>query len=132
MVDIIVIAHVEIANSFAHCVEHILARRVDNLHILPIRKTEDVDGIVSRTKHFIDSLTQSHSVLILADLYGATPANIASSLVLKGKVELITGLNMPMLIRAVSYARDGLEVCVTKALEGARNGIVYMNGEVND
>jgi PTS system ascorbate-specific IIA component len=129
MVDVIIIAHSEIANSFAQCVEHILAKRVEHLHILPVRKTEDVDSIVARVKAFIEQVAKDNEVLILADIFGATPSNIASKVVRKGKVELLTGLNMPMLLRAVSYAQDGLATCVEKALDGAKSGIVYVSGE---
>ena len=50
MVGIVVIAHSEIANSFAYCLEHILAKRVDSLHILAVKKTEDSESICERAK----------------------------------------------------------------------------------
>lgn len=129
MVNIVVIAHSEIANSFAYCVEHILAKRVDSLHILAVRKTEDTDSILERAKELIDKLNSDHGVLLLADLFGATPCNIAQKLVVKGRVELITGLNLPMLIRAISYAKSDLATTVAKALDGANSGIIYINGD---
>lgn len=132
MVNVIVIAHAEIANSFADCIEHILSRRIANLHILAVRKTEDVETILSRAKNFINKISATEESLILTDIYGATPSNIALKLVQPGKTELITGLNLPMLIRAVCYAKDGLKVCVQKALDGGKSGIIYINGEEND
>lgn len=128
MVTIIVIAHSEIANSLASCVEHILAKRVANLHIIPVKKTEDVEHTLKRAEEFIGRVSQDDPVLLLTDLFGATPSNIATRLVKPGKIEMITGLNMPMLLRATSYADRDLHTCVEKALEGARNGIVYLNG----
>lgn len=130
MVSIIVIAHSEIANSFAYCVEHILAKRVDSLHILAVRKTEDTDSILERAKDLIEKLGKEDGVLILSDLFGATPCNIAQKLVEKGKIELITGLNLPMLIRAISYAKGDLATAVAKSLEGANSGIIHIDGGV--
>lgn len=130
MVNIIIIAHSEIANSFAYCVEHILARRVNNLHILPVKKTEDADEVFYKAEEFITKIGDNQEILILTDIYGATPNNIAQKLLKPGVVELITGLNLPMLVRAISYAKNGLKVCIEKALEGAISGIVHVGRKV--
>jgi PTS system mannose-specific IIA component len=129
MVGIVVIAHSEIANSFAYCLEHILAKRVDSLHILAVKKTEDSESICERAKELIDKLNPDEGVLLLCDLFGATPCNIAQRLVVKDRVELITGLNLPMLIRAVSYVKSDLRTIVAKAIEGANSGIIHISGD---
>ncbi|MDQ5920263.1 MAG: mannose system component [Pseudomonadota bacterium] len=131
MVNILVIAHSEIANSFAYCVEHILNKRVDNLHILAVKKAEDTDSILARARELIDKIKHDYNdeVLILSDLFGATPCNIAQRLVEKDKIELISGLNLPMLIRAISYAKNKLSDVVKKSLEGAVSGIVHFTGD---
>ena len=130
MVSIVVIAHSEIANSFAYCVEHILAKRIDSLHILAVKKTEDSESVFGRAKELIEKLHPEDGVLILCDLFGATPCNIAQRLVIKNKVELVTGLNLPMLIRAISYAGSDLQTVIAKSLEGANTGIIHISGDV--
>lgn len=132
MINIIVIAHAEIANSFAHCAEHILNKRVKNLHILAVRKTEGIETILKKAEELIAKIDSDHQILILTDLFGATPSNIGSKLVRRGSVELITGLNMAMLIRAISYTKCSLETCIDKVLDGAHSGIVYINGDKNE
>jgi PTS system ascorbate-specific IIA component len=67
--------------------------------------------------------------LLLTDLFGATPSNIATKLIKPNKIEMITGVNMPMLIRAICYAKYDLQTCVEKSIEGGKNGIIYLNGE---
>lgn len=130
MISIFIISHSEIANSFAYCLEHIMSKRVDNLVILPVKKAEAPDAIISRAKEIIErQLTKADGVLILCDIFGATPSNIATELIVPGQVELITGLNLPMLIRAISYSSQGLDLCVLKALEGGVNGIIHVQGE---
>lgn len=132
MVTILVIAHSEIANSLISCAEHILAKRVANLYIVPVKKTEDTEYILNKTKEFISKVGSGQEILILTDLFGATPSNIAARLVKKGQVELITGVNMPMLIRAIAYANRGLKLCIEKAVDGGKNGIIHLANEVNE
>ncbi|HLX52554.1 MAG TPA: PTS sugar transporter subunit IIA [Aquella sp.] len=129
MVTIIVIAHLEIANSLVSCAEHILAKRVVNLHVIPVRKTEDVEHVLNRAEEFISRQSDERQILLLTDLFGATPSNIASKLIRPGKIEMITGLNMPMLLRAISYTEYDLQTCVEKAIEGGKNGILHLNGD---
>lgn len=129
MVTIIVIAHSEIANSLVSCAEHILATRVANLHIIPVKKTENIEHILDRVHEFIARFGDERQLLLLTDLFGATPSNIATKLIKPDKIEMITGLNMPMLLRAITYAEYDLRTCVDKSIEGGKNGIVYLNGE---
>ncbi len=129
MISIFIISHSEIANSFAYCLEHIMNKRVDNLVILPVKKAESPDSILTRAKEMIElQLKSASGVLILSDIFGATPSNIASKLAIPGKVELITGLNLPMLIRAISYSNNSLDTCVKKSLDGGLNGIIHISG----
>jgi len=129
VVHILIIAHSEIANSFAHCVEHIMAKRIDYLHILPVKKTENCDSIVRHAHDFIQQIGDTQEILILSDIYGATPSNISHKLIKPGVIELVTGLNLPMLIRAISYAKDGLKTCLNKTLDGGITGIIHVKGE---
>ncbi|MBX9597558.1 MAG: PTS fructose transporter subunit IIA [Burkholderiales bacterium] len=130
MVSVLIIAHSEIANSFAYCLEHIMNKRVDNLVILPIKKSEAPDSIYPRAEEIIErQLRKADGVLILCDIFGATPSNIASKLIEPNRVELITGLNLPMLIRAITYSNQSLDVCVSKALDGGISGIIHLKGE---
>lgn len=129
MVTIIVIAHAEIANGLVSCVEHILAKRVENVHIISVKKTENIEQTLLRVQEFIIKFAHEKQILLLTDLFGATPSNIATRLIKPGQIEMITGLNMPMLLRAISYANYALRICVEKSIEGGKNGIVYLNGE---
>lgn len=129
MISIFIISHSEIANSFAYCLEHVLNKRVDNLVILPVKKTEEPATILLRAREIVErQLEKVDGVLILSDIFGATPSNIATQLVQPGKVELLTGLNLSMLIRAISYSSQNLSVCLDKAREGGINGIVHVGG----
>ncbi|HMT03650.1 MAG TPA: hypothetical protein PKD00_10195 [Burkholderiales bacterium] len=127
MVNIIIVAHNEIAKGFVHCIKNIIDTPIDYLHTFSIKNSEkNIEDLLLQVKDFVNNIAVNSEVLILVDLYGATPSNIASQLASKDKIEVITGLNLPMLIRAISYAKNGLKICVNKALEGAKSGIMHI------
>ena len=129
MISVFIISHSEIANSFAYCLEHIMNKRVDNLVVLPVKKAESPDSIFMRAQEIVErQMKIADGVLILSDIFGATPSNIASRLTKAGKIELVTGLNLAMLIRAITYSNGSLEQCIAKAIDGGINGIVHISG----
>jgi PTS system ascorbate-specific IIA component len=73
---------------------------------------------------FID---RGAGVLVLTDIYGATPSNVAAQLLRPGRVEGIAGVNLPMLIRALTYREEALETVLAKALSGGTDGVVRMS-----
>lgn len=71
---------------------------------------------------------EGDGVLILTDLYGSTPYNIAQRLAKEGNVQIVTGLNLSMLIRVLNYPLLGLDELAEKAISGGKDGIVIVNG----
>ena len=65
-------------------------------------------------------------VLILTDIFGASPANLALKLLERGRIEGLTGVNMPMLLRALTYRDKGMETLLVRARDGGRDGIINM------
>ena len=63
-------------------------------------------------------------MLIFSDIYGATPCNLAGKLLVKGRVEVIAGVNLPMLVRAFTYRAKGMDTMITKAVSGGRDGVL--------
>jgi PTS system ascorbate-specific IIA component len=63
-------------------------------------------------------------VLIMTDLYGATPSNITSKLLIPGHVEGLAGVNLPMLLRALTYRDKGMDTLLTRAIAGGRDGVL--------
>ncbi len=129
MVNILVIAHCELANSFKSCVENIIAKDVNYLHTIAVTPTDTVEYIISSVQKLIIKIGEDNEILILSDIYGATPSNIAQKLLKPQQIEMIAGLNLPMLIRAISYAKDGLELCIQKTLDGGLSGIIHVGGK---
>jgi PTS system ascorbate-specific IIA component len=85
--------------------------------------------MLPHAQQMIKELDQGQGVLILSDIYGATPCNIVCKLLEPGRVEGIAGVNLPMLVRALTYRHEKLETLVEKALSGGREGVIHFTEE---
>ena len=87
---------------------------------------DDPAAILPQAQDLVAHLDDGNGVLILTDIYGATPCNLASKLLHPGRVEGIAGVSLPMLIRALTYRDKPLEQMLAKAISGGRDGVVRM------
>jgi PTS system ascorbate-specific IIA component len=127
MIGILIVSHGAFGESLIHSASHVLGKRPLYLRQLGVTVHDDPDAILPVARDLIRFLDQGSGVLVMTDLYGATPSNIASRLLERGRVEGITGVNLPMLIKALTH-RDGatLEDLLETALGGALEGVVRM------
>ena len=86
------------------------------------RKKEFLE-LIDEIKVKIDELDQGSGVLVLSDLYGSTPSNIATQFHAPNKVSVVLGVNLPMLIRVFNYPKDDLQKVAAKAIAGGRDGV---------
>jgi PTS system ascorbate-specific IIA component len=63
-------------------------------------------------------------VLVFSDIYGATPCNLACKVLAPGRVEVVSGVNLPMLVRAFTYRTKGMETMIKKAISGGCEGVL--------
>jgi PTS system ascorbate-specific IIA component len=124
MIGILIIAHGDLGSSFVQCVSHIMGNELPQLTHLRIGAGDDPDAILSSAWNLIHELDSGAGVLVLSDICGATPCNIGSRLVRPGKVECLAGVNLPMLVRAVTYRREPLAIVSEKALAGGKEGVL--------
>jgi PTS system ascorbate-specific IIA component len=104
---------------------HILGNRPSHLEALAIeRYFGEPDKLMEDAKSLITRLDQGQGVLILADIYGASHTNAACKLLRKGSVELVTGVNLPMLVRVLNHRNLELNRICEKASYGGIQGIV--------
>jgi mannose PTS system EIIA component len=80
--------------------------------------------LVPQARKMIKELDEGKGVLVLTDMYGGSPSNIAAKLVIPGRVEAVAGVNLPMLIRALTYRDKTLSVMMTKAISGGCEGVL--------
>jgi mannose PTS system EIIA component len=98
-----------------------------NYEIISVASDELLEEIVDRSNRAIKRLDQNRGVLVITDLYGATPGNIACRLLGRSDIQVVTGLNLPMLLKVANYAHEDLETLTQKALLGGKNGIILCN-----
>ena len=126
LVGILIVTHSQLGEALLHCAEHILGRSAPNLACLSVSKHEDPLAVVDRARELLARLDAGSGVLVLTDMYGGTPSNIANRLTTPGQVEAVAGVSLPMLMRALTYSRETLESVVSKAITGGWEGVVYM------
>jgi PTS system mannose-specific IIA component len=133
MVGILIITHGNLGAGLAENAFHVLGRSWTNLETLAVEKSEDPDVKLAVARSLVSGLNEGQGVLVLSDMLGGTPSNIASRLIEPGKVEAVAGVNLPMLVRALSYSQQTLDVVVSKAVTGGLEGVVYIiPGGAND
>ncbi len=127
MIGILIVSHGAFGESLIHSASHVLGRRPLYLRQLGVTVHDDPDAIIPVAQDLIRFLDQGHGVLVMTDIYGATPSNIGARLLEPGRVEGLAGVNLPMLIKALTHREEaGLEEVLAHALAGAGEGIVRM------
>ncbi|MDP4608265.1 MAG: PTS fructose transporter subunit IIA [Burkholderiaceae bacterium] len=121
MTAIVVIAHAPLASALRACVAHVFPDDVGCVQALDVPATDQVDAVFEQAK----ALLPSHGeALVLTDMFGATPANVASRLASVGGCRVLAGVNLPMLLRAVCYRDQPVDQLVIKAVAGGTQGIM--------
>jgi len=99
--------------------------------ILAVERDSNPEELIEHALLLIEELDSGDGVLILTDLYGSTPCNIAKSCAAKAKVNVVTGLNLPMLIKVMNYPDLELSELTAKAISGGKDGILQINTTEN-
>jgi mannose PTS system EIIA component len=123
MAGILIIAHAPLATALRECIAHIYGgcpARIGALDVLP---DSDPAEVVALANSEIERLREDNGALVLTDMFGATPSNIAARLATVPEVRVLAGVNLPMLVRAVCYRATPLDTLVEKALAGASKGV---------
>lgn len=124
MVGILIVAHGTLGESLIHCASHVIGQRPAHLMQIGIGIHDDPQAVLPQAIRLVKQLDQGDGVLVLSDIYGATPCNIAMKLIIPGKVEGIAGVNLPMLVRVLTYRNEPLDKLLKKAVSGGTEGIV--------
>ena len=122
-VGVLIITHEHFGEAVLKNTLHILGMCPLKTRTLSIPFNADPDECLQEARDLVQSLNEGDGVLVLTDLYGATPSNIAHRLVQLEPVKIITGLNMPMMMRVMNYPTLTIEQLVDKAVSGGQEGV---------
>ncbi len=126
MVGILIIAHGTFGDALIHCASHVLGKRPLAVAQLGVTVRDDPDALLPQAKALVAGLDKGDGVLILTDILGATPANLATRLLEPGRVAGLAGASLPMLIRALTYRDEPLTAVVGKASSGGLEGVTRL------
>ena len=126
MIGILIITHGTLGEALVQCLGHVMNRRPPQLMQLGISGQDDPLDALPLARRLVELVDSGSGVLILTDILGATPANTAAKLLEPGRIEGVTGVNVPMLLRVITYRERAMEVLVKKAVAGACEGVVHM------
>ena len=132
MIGILIISHGDLGNCLIHCAHHVMGKKPEHLMHLGVTIQDDPDTIIPKALELLKQLDSGDGVLILSDICGATPCNIANQLVNPGRVECLSGANLSMLVRALTYRNEPLESVVEKALSGGKEGVMRIYSRSDD
>jgi len=124
MIGILVVSHEPLGTALIHCTRHIFGRMPPQLAALDVIPDEDPDLALNAARELLKRINDGTGAIVLTDLFGATPSRIASRLAEPHKVKVIAGVNLPLLVKALTHRRGPLDEIAAKLLDGVRDTIV--------
>ncbi len=126
MVGILLVTHSSLGDSFVDCVGHVFGAAPRNRMVLSVRAHDDAQRKEAEGRAVVAHLDTGDGVLVLVDVFGATPGNIAARLCQIPNVKGVAGLNLPMLLRVVTNTGKPLDELARMALDGGRDCIIQI------
>ena len=123
---ILIIAHAPLATALRDCALHVFPECAEEVVAIdvPPQEAPEVTYVHALQRLQSDSFVQT---LVLTDVIGATPANVAQRLVNGKEAQLVAGVNLPMLLRTVCYRHEDLEALTRRALDGGTQGVIQLS-----
>ena len=125
MNGILLIAHAPLASALRQCVLHVFPDAQDAVVALDVQPNVPPEETLAQARLLLAQMARPQT-LVVTDVFGATPCNVAQRLIDGIKTKLVTGVNLPMLLRTVSYRHESLDALISRALIGATQGVMQV------
>ena len=129
MIGVLLVTHGEIGTALLASASQILGGAPAQVVTLRVWRQDDPDDLVLRARRLIKQVNEGDGVLILTDIFGATPGNVIARLLEDGRIEGVSGVSLPMLLRVLTGRNGSLAGAVRRALSGGAEGVVHMNSD---
>lgn len=126
MIGLFLVTHSSFGESLIQCACHVLNHRPRQIVQLGVAAQDDPQDALPLAREMLKLVDSGEGVLVLTDIYGASPANVALKLLEPGRIEGVAGVNLPMLLRALTYRDKDMDTLVTRAIAGGRDGVLNM------
>lgn len=123
-VGLLIISHDGLGQSLLDTVTTTLGHCPLEVRLLSVSRTADPDILSEQARQYACEIDHGAGLLVLTDIYGSTPSNIACRLQELPAVRVVAGVNLPMLFRIFNYPELGLDALTEKALSGGRDGVM--------
>jgi len=130
MVGILLLTHAPLGQAFISAATHVFRTRPERLDAVDVSADQDTGEVERLAKKAIAGLDDGSGVLVITDVMGGTPSNCTLGLCNVDNVAVIAGISLPMLLRAITYRQDTLDVVVEMALAGGQGGAVRGDNRV--
>lgn len=126
MIGVFLLTHASLGEALLQCACHVLNKRPAHVIQLGVSGPDDPLDLLPLARHLCELVDSGAGVLILTDIFGATPANMAMKLREPGRREVIAGVNLPMLLRVLTYRERDMSVLVQRAVSGGCDGVIHI------
>ncbi len=117
MIGILIIAHGSLGESLIHCASHVLGKTPPQLAYFAVGTDDDPTNLLPKAQKVLASLDTGEGVIVLSDMYGATPCNLVTKLLSPSHVEGVAGVNLPMLVRVNLIPSVNMLVAMVELLQ---------------
>lgn len=130
MVGILLLTHAPLGRAFIDAATHVFRSAPSQIEAIDVVADQDPAEVQQLAMAAIARVNDGAGVLVITDVMGGTPSNCTLQLCLPGQVEVIAGISLPMLLRAITYRHNTLDVAVEMAIAGGQSGACRVDNRV--
>ena len=130
MIGILLITHGTFGESLIQNICHVLNKRPPLISQLGVAAQDDPLDILPQARQMLGWADSGYGVLVMTDIFGATPGNVAAKLIEPGRVEAIAGVNLPMLLRVLTYRERDMDTLLKRAVSGGCEGVLHIEANL--
>lgn len=123
--SILIIAHAPLAHALRQCAMHVFPDCGSHVHALDVQPNVSPEESLASARIIVRQMAYQ-GFLVLTDVFGATPCNVAQKVVDGQASKLVAGVNLPMLLRCITYRQESLDLLVTRAVAGGTQGVMQV------
>lgn len=123
----VIVSHGQVANELLAAAETVVGE-LDHIVAVSIGWHDDVELAKSEIERAIDKVSQGKGVMVLTDMFGGTPTNISAMFLKEGEVEIVTGVNLPMVIKLASQVKEATLEELARQVEEQGKQSIYRTG----
>ncbi|EPZ17482.1 PTS fructose transporter subunit IIA [Thauera terpenica 58Eu] len=130
MIGIFLVTHGTLGEALIQCACHVLNKRPPQIVQLGLSAQDDPLDILPQARQMLGWADSGYGVLVMTDIFGATPGNVAAKLIEPGRVEAIAGVNLPMLLRVLTYRERDMDTLLKRAVSGGCEGVLHIEANL--